>query len=329
MIWLSHFQDWLFESLVQPALYYFGLMYFDEQAFAATEIFTYGAIEIAVIYAVLRPLEAWRPAEIWTDRRAVRVDALYTFLHRLGFLPLLFFALLTPILMPLESLLRLKGIIPPNLEQWLGVGMMSFVGFLIYVVVLDFTEYVRHRLQHRFSWWWSLHALHHSQRQLSLWSDDRTHVVDDILANLWFAGVALLIGVPPGQFVLIAIAMRGLESLAHANVRLDFGPVLGRVLVGPRYHRIHHGIGIGHEGKAHGCNFATLLPLWDILFRTADFRAPCGATGIRDQLDGVDYGEGFWSQQWLGVKRLTRSLVPPRTSTTDTTALEGRRSAKS
>jgi hypothetical protein len=29
------------------------------------------------------------------------------------------------------------------------------------------------------------------------------------------------------------------------------------------------------------------------------------ATGIRDQLHGRDYGDGFWRQQWLGLKRLS------------------------
>ena len=53
-----------------------------------------------------------------------------------------------------------------------------------------------------------------------------------------------------------------------------------------------------------------LLPVWDILFRTANFTPAFAATGIRDQLPGADgapgrqYGRGFWSQQWLGLKRM-------------------------
>lgn len=57
-----------------------------------------------------------------------------------------------------------------------------------------------------------------------------------------------------------------------------------------------------------GCNFAPLFPLWDLLFGTARFARDYPATGIRDQLDGVDYGEGFIRQQVLGIKRLTRAL---------------------
>ena len=44
---------------------------------------------------------------------------------------------------------------------------------------------------------------------------------------------------------------------------------------------------------------------WDILFGTASFGAPYRPTGVRDQVEqGRDYGRGFWSQQWLGLKRL-------------------------
>ena len=110
------------------------------------------------------------------------------------------------------------------------------------------------------------------------------------------------------------IATRMLESFSHANVRVWFGPLGERLLVSPRYHRRHHAIGFGHEGAYRGCNFAVLFPVWDVLFRTADFSSGYPATGIRDQLAGAHYGERFWEQQWLGLKRLVLSLAAPRTS---------------
>jgi sterol desaturase/sphingolipid hydroxylase (fatty acid hydroxylase superfamily) len=53
-----------------------------------------------------------------------------------------------------------------------------------------------------------------------------------------------------------------------------------------------------------GCNFAVLLPIWDVLFGTANFEKTFPPTGIRDQEEGRQYGDTFWQQQWLGVKRL-------------------------
>jgi acyl carrier protein phosphodiesterase len=100
------------------------------------------------------------------------------------------------------------------------------------------------------------------------------------------------------------VATRMVESLSHANIRLPFGWLGERLLVSPRFHRVHHAIGVGHEGKYHGVNFAVLFPIWDILFRTADFRAETTPTGISDQLTGADYGHGWWQQQWFGMLRL-------------------------
>lgn len=304
-------QTWLFETVVQPVLFAIGWIGWDETAFEATEWFILGAIELVVLYAILRPLEAWRPAELWMDRRDTRVDVLYTLLHRLGLVPLAFFLLLTPLFNQLEIWLRGVGIVHTNLEDLLpALSEAPVLAFFVYVAVLDLAEYWRHRLSHKFEWWWALHALHHSQRQMSFWTDNRNHLLDDLTQSLWFAAIALAIGIPPGQFFLAVILARAIESLSHANVRLPFGWLGERLVVSPRFHRRHHAIGFGHEGKTRGCNFSVLFPIWDIVFRTADFTPKDEPTGIRDQLAGREYGQGFFSQQWLGLTRMLRALRP-------------------
>ena len=303
-------QSWIFMTIVEPVMFRFDGAGYLEQAYDGVEFFLLGALQIAVLYAILRPLEAWRPAERWTDRRDVRVDIVYTFLHRLGLFTLALFFALDPLVDQLAGSLRLEGVSNFNLDDlWPGVTSIPLVSFGLYLVVLDFVNYWVHRFQHRAHWWWALHALHHSQRQMSLWSDDRNHLLDDLLRDAIFALVAVLIGVQPGQFVLLLIASRSLETLQHANLRVSFGRWGERLLVSPRFHRRHHAIGDGHEGDQRGCNFAVLFPVWDVVFRSANFADGYPATGIRDQLardgaPGRDYGRGFWAQQWLGLKRL-------------------------
>ena len=302
-------QAWLFERAVQPLIYAAGQMRFQEQAYVATEWFLLGALQVLVLWAVLRPIEALAPAERWTDRRGARVDVLYTLLVRLGIVPLAIFLLVSPVFDWLTELLRAVGFTPFNLDAlWPGVTDVPLVAFVLYLVVLDFVDYWIHRGQHTLRWWWALHALHHSQQQMSFWTDDRNHLLDDLLADVIKAAVALAIGAEPAQFVMLIIATRMLQSLQHANIAWTLGP-LGRVIVSPIFHRRHHAIGAGHEGRFHGCNFAVLFPLWDMLFRTADYRRDIEPTGIRDQLprpDGSarDYGQGFWAQQWLGLLRM-------------------------
>lgn len=314
-------QAWLFETAVQPLLYEAGLMSFLEPAYTATEFFLLGVVQVVLLALLLRPLEALFPAEQWTDRRATRVDVLYTLLHRLGLVPLVMFLLLLPVVDQLAEWQRAAGMTPFNLERvWPGVTDTPLVSFALYLLVLDFADYWLHRAQHRFRWWWALHALHHSQRQMSFWADDRNHLLDDLIMDAAKAAIALAIGVEPAQFVLLIIATRVIESLQHANLRTALGP-LGYVIVSPLFHRRHHAIGVGHEGVHRGCNFAVLLPLWDVIFRTADFSRTVEPTGIRDQLPAPagtqrDYGRGFWAQQWQGLVRLARELIGARSPAT-------------
>ncbi len=300
----------LFESVVAPTLFALGFSTYIEPAYDATEVFLVGLVEVAAMALAFTALERWRPVESWADRRPIRVDVLYTLLNRLGVGPLAIFILLSPAVDALDGALRMQGFIPWKLEDaFPGLNDLPVLSFAVYLVVLDFVGYWLHRGQHAFEFWWALHSLHHSQREMTFWADDRNHLLDDILIDAAFALVALAIGVPPGQFVAIVLATRVVESLSHANVRLAFGRLGERLLVSPRFHRTHHAMGLGHEGVHRGCNFAVLFPVWDLLLRTAEMRHIFPATGIRDQLEGRDYGTGFWRQQWLGLVRLMHSFA--------------------
>ena len=306
-------QQWLFEHAVQPLLFAAGMGQFLEDAFRATGWLLVGLLQIAVMLTLFAALERWRPVEPVTDRTAVRVDVVYTLVHRLGLFRVALFFLLDPLWAGLAGDLRMAGVSAWSVDQvWPGVTDLALVSFVLYLLLFDFVDYVLHRAQHRFGWWWQLHALHHSQRQMTMWSDNRNHLLDDVLRDSAFVLVALAVGIAPAQFVAVVAVMQLLESLSHANVRMSFGPVLGRVVVSPRFHRLHHAIGLGHEsagpGSLGGHNFAVLFPVWDMLFRTARFDDVYPPTGVRDQLEGRhgarDYGRGFWAQQWLGLRRL-------------------------
>jgi sterol desaturase/sphingolipid hydroxylase (fatty acid hydroxylase superfamily) len=297
-------QAWLFESAVAPAMHALGLAQFIEDGFDATEWFLLGALEVALLYVILRPLEKLRPAEADGPLATKLPDIFYTLLHRLGGFSLFLFFVLTPVADALEAQLRMAGLPRFSLDSVLPwVESSAFVQFALYLIILDLADYWIHRGQHQMGRWWALHALHHSQRHMTLWSDNRNHFLDDLIRDGLLVLLALVIGVEPGQFLLLVMASRAVQSLSHANVRMNFGP-LKYLLVSPQFHRRHHAIGFGHEGRAGGCNFAVLFPVWDILFRTADFSDVYSPTGIRDQLAGQDYGRGVIAQQWLGLKRL-------------------------
>lgn len=297
----------LFAHALQPAMYALGLMDWAEDAFEWLDFALLGAAAMLISWLVCRPLEAWRPVEPVTDRRAVRTDVLYTVLVRLGLLPLLAFVMLASLAAWWEATVADSGFVPPTLETLVPtLRDHPLLAFAVYVVVLDFGEYWRHRFQHRFGWWWALHSVHHAQRQMTFWTDDRNHVLDDVLGALWFGGLALLIGVPPAQFPLILLLLRVAESLSHANVRLSFGRVGERLVVSPRFHRLHHGeLSAGQQGK----NYAVLLPVWDWIFGTADFRRDVfPRTGDPTGPEALATG-GWLRQQAVGLRRMVGALA--------------------
>ena len=291
---------WLHEMLLIPILYATGLMRWEEMAHGWMLFAVYGAAQVVVTLGVCLPLERWRPVERWPDNRAVGVDILYTLLSRVGVLPLITFVVFFQVQTALNGWITDHGWIPVTLESLApAVFAHPVVAFAAYAIILDFADYWRHRLSHQIRWWWGLHSVHHAQRQMTFWSDDRNHVLDDLIAFVWFSVIALLIGVPPLQFPLLVLVLRFIESLSHANARVWFGTVGERMLISPRFHRAHHGVLAAGQAS---CNYGAVLPWWDILFRTADFNREYVQTG--DPGGGDDLASGSWlTHQRAGLRR--------------------------
>ena len=321
-------QQWLFVQVIQPLAFWAGAGNLLEQGYGATEWLLVGVLQIAVLVLVLGPAQRLWPVEPVTDRRAVRVDVLYTLLHRLGLFKLLMFFSFEAWALDVFGWLRVRGLPTLQIDQlWPGVTDVAWVSFILYLVLFDLVGYWLHRWQHHWHWWWQLHAVHHSQRQMTMWTDNRNHLLDSVITDLVFVTVALLVGVGPSQFVALVALSQLMESLQHANLRWPWPAWAERLVVSPRFHRHHHAIALSHEPEAalvpgrapvaegmraaprapdrFGVNYGILFPWWDMLFGSADWRGGYDATGIDDQvLKGRDYGRGFWAQQWLGLRRL-------------------------
>ena len=301
---------WLQETVLLPTLYALGWMEWEEVAYGWALFACYGVVQVAVTLAVCMPLERWRPVERWESAQAVWVDVFYTLLSRIGVLPLVTFVLFYTLQVSLNGWITDQGWVPPTLERlvpWLlGQHVLTFV---CYAIILDFAEYWRHRLSHRFRWWWALHSLHHAQRQMTFWSDDRNHLVDEVIGTMWFMAIGLLIGIPPLQFPLLVLLLRFLESLSHANARVSFGWLGDRLLISPRFHRAHHGVLAAGQRSA---NYGAILPWWDMLLGTADFEREYVRTGDPSGEEALATGT-YLQQQAAGVRRmLGRGRGPER-----------------
>jgi len=310
-------QEAWFEAVFQPMAFASGLASRLEDVYDATGWLLIGLLQIAVMLAVIGPLQRWRPVEPIADNVSVRTDVFYTLMHRLGLFRLVLFFSVDPLMDELMGHLRTAGFGTLHLDDlWPGVTDGPIMSFVLYLVLFDFVNYWLHRAQHEWNWWWALHAVHHSQRQMTQWSDNRNHLLDDLLRAVVWVLVAQLVGIAPSQFVAVLALTQLSENFQHANLRVGFGKIGERLWVSPRFHRLHHAIGLGHESLnakgetvLGGHNFGVLLPCWDMLFGTSNFDMTFEATGIRDQVtEGRDYGKGFIKQQILGIKRLLSAL---------------------
>ena len=304
---------WIQEQALLPALYAAGLMAWEDVSFNWALFACYGVAQVALTLAVCLPLERWRPVERWEDQGAVWVDVFYTLLSRIGVLPLVTYVLFYGLQSAMAGWLTDHGYVPPTLER-LVPGLLGHpvATFLCYAVILDFAEYWRHRLSHTYGWWWALHSVHHAQRQMTFWSDDRNHVVDEVIGTAWFILIGLLIGIPPLQFPLLVLLLRFLESLSHANARVSFGWLGDRLLISPRFHRSHHGVLAAGQRSA---NYGAILPWWDMLFRTADFDRAYVRTGDPGAEEAL--ATGSWAEQQLaGLRRAVRMVRGRRTAQT-------------
>ncbi|QWD66949.1 sterol desaturase family protein [Polynucleobacter sp. MWH-Aus1W21] len=305
-------QEFLFANIVAPVLYQFDLMAWAEDVFDGLDWFLFGCIQIFLIIIVLRTWERLAPAEK-QDRfaKASRADVLYTLFHRLGIFHGLVFIALSGFFFGVDSILHDFRFDRLNVESWWpGVTSIPVVSFLIYLVLLDFVDYLYHRASHVFNWWWQLHALHHSQTVMTAWSDNRNHILDDIMRAVVMSFVALMFGVSPGQFILLIALSEFLQSWQHANIKTHLGPAK-YLLVSPMFHRMHHAVGYGHEAKGKpgvlgGCNFGVLFPWWDMLFRTAIFPKEVYPTGVRN----LTVSQNILTQQWQGLVHAFKEIMP-------------------
>jgi sterol desaturase/sphingolipid hydroxylase (fatty acid hydroxylase superfamily) len=192
--------------------------------------------------------------------------------HLLDFCYAVFYALLV---VPLIVLLGagFAGLLA-RLEPWLVLprapGVPGWCFVCLAVLGIDAVDWLAHLANHRINPLWRLHAVHHSQEELSILTTYRAHPlvhVSFLLSAVPILAVEANTVTPAAVFTAYAC----LGALPHANVRWTYGRV-GRILVSPAYHRIHHSA----TGRL-DINLGTVFAVWDMLSRRAVFPARAAA----------------------------------------------------
>ncbi len=156
------------------------------------------------------------------------------------------------------SLAWLPGLALSPLVAAIPEPLLPFVG----VALFDLAIYWVHRWSHEVPFLWRFHSIHHSSETMDWISGFRNHPLDGAIVAPPF--VFLVAAGFTTEFTGIVAIVQILTGLfLHANVRWRWRP-LHKVLITPEFHHWHH----ADEPDAHFSNYATFLPLWDLLFGT-------------------------------------------------------------
>ncbi|MXO59176.1 sterol desaturase family protein [Altererythrobacter salegens] len=167
-----------------------------------------------------------------------------------------FFALVTG---SLETQLRL---FPMLADFWVGVPEIGLL--LLALLVDEFVVYWRHRAEHVPALW-PIHATHHSDEAMTWLTLLRKHPLSHLFGNIVDSIPLILLGFPAWAVVASSIIRTWWGYFIHADLPWTLGPV-GKVLISPAAHRLHH---IDDE-LLMGQNFGGFFSIWDRLFGTFD-----------------------------------------------------------
>lgn len=198
-----------------------------------------------------------------------------------------------PIVRPIQALAERRRF---GLLRWLGLP--KAVRIVLGFVLLDYTLYLWHRMNHRSPFLWRFHTVHHLDRDMDSSTGLRFHFGELALASGFRAAQVLLLGVDRETLRIFQQCLLSSILFHHSNLELPehVEARLRSVVVTPRMHGIHHAT----RGDWMNTNYSSLLSVWDRLHRSLRLDVPQWAITI-----------GVEGHQAADDVTLERSLVLP------------------
>jgi sterol desaturase/sphingolipid hydroxylase (fatty acid hydroxylase superfamily) len=250
-----------------------------------------GILTTAAAGIVLVGLERIRPLRFSTGparRPYVRSDLAHLFTG------LAFGTLTGPLVLAASKGLGAVGV--PRLAT---LHVPLWIAAPLALVVLDFGQYVSHRMLHRFDALWELHKVHHSPRALDWLAGFRSHLGEHALRRVVAPIGLIFLGAPETAIAVAATVLSTWAAFIHSNVDLH-SRALERVLVTPRLHRVHH------VPETTATNFGAFLTVWDRLSGRFVAEAPASHSplGVPNELE--TFPQTWWAHLVEPLRRIAR-----------------------
>lgn len=155
--------------------------------------------------------------------------------------------------------------------------LVAVVGTVLGFLAYEFGYYVDHWLSHKVPFLWAFHKTHHTAEALTPMTAFRVHPMETLkFANIlalstggvggllvWAFGPAWHAPKVLDENAIFVVFVLTIIHLQHSHVWMTFGP-LGRWVMSPAHHQIHHSADPAHFGK----NLGSCLAIWDRVFGT-------------------------------------------------------------
>lgn len=182
-------------------------------------------------------------------------------------------------------------VVSNSLKIGLFYQFEGFVGLKFFVVfmVFDLALYLQHYVSHRWQWFWKIHRMHHSDKMLTTSTAVRFHFLEIIISAVWKGVVIILLGASLKDFVYFEAFLSSCALFNHSNLKLPqkWTKPLGKILVTPGLHRIHHSTDLSLTHS----NFGFSVIVWDKIFKTFNESLDVLEVGVQ----GLN-GESFKTQ---------------------------------
>ena len=208
-------------------------------------------------------------------------------------------AVLVPLTDHIDAQLRL---IPALADAWLKLPAAAML--LMALLIQELTIYWRHRAEHS-PLLWPLHATHHSDEALTWLTLMRKHPLSHILSNLVDSIPLVLLGFPAWTVLAVTLIQTWWGYFIHTDLPWTLGP-LGKVLISPAAHRLHHIDDVELKDR----NFGGVLAIFDRMFGTFDDASR--HLGCKTGIDGGSRSlAGEVARPFEAAARRKRAAVSP------------------
>lgn len=150
--------------------------------------------------------------------------------------------------------------------QW-APTMPFWLFTLLGLLGLDLiSAYLAHWVQHKTTWLWRFHLIHHTDATIDTTSANRHHPGESVVRFAFTALAALVLGTPIWLVFLYQALSVILSQFNHANITLPLrlDRALSWFIVSPDMHKVHHHYVLPYTDS----NYGNIFSVWDRLFGT-------------------------------------------------------------